>query len=302
MFFVKMAQNYTPVIEKLKGRENYNTWKFGMQAYLEHEDLWGCIQGIEAYTQDAKKDIKAKSKIILTVDPINYVHIQETTTAKETWDKLQRAFEDNGLTRKVGLLRTLVTTQLNSCSSVDEYVNRIITTAHKLDGIGFKIPDEWVGTLLLAGLPEEYKPMIMGIENSGTAITADSIKTKLLQDIQNSSAGSSSHNAAALLPHRTIDRDKVRCYACNKFGHYASNCNSKNKKFNKGIERKKTSDWNKGKSTSKYKAESSFFVFAASNQQYTGVWSVDSCASCHRIANSEWLKNPKECRNIEISA
>ena len=206
------------------------------------------------------------------------------------------------MTRKDGLLRTLVTTQLNSCSSVDEYVNRIITTAHKLDGIGFKIPGEWVGTLLLAGLFEEYKPVIMNIENPGTEITTDSIKTKLLQDIQNSSAESSSHNAAALLPHRTIDRDKVRCYACNKFGHYASNCNSKNKKFNKGIERKKTSDWNKGKSTSKYKAESSFFVFAASNQQYTGVWSVDSCASCHRIANSEWLKNPKECRNIEISA
>ena len=69
---------------------------------------------------------------------------------------LQRAFENNGLIRKVGLFRTLVTTQLNSCSSVDEYVNRIITTAHKLDGIGFKIPDEWVGTLLIAGLPEEY--------------------------------------------------------------------------------------------------------------------------------------------------
>jgi hypothetical protein len=32
----------------------------------------------------------------------------------------------------------------------------------------------------LAGLPEIYKPMIMGIESSGVKITADSIKTKIL--------------------------------------------------------------------------------------------------------------------------
>ncbi|KAJ3652718.1 hypothetical protein Zmor_018656 [Zophobas morio] len=61
-------------------------------------------------------------------------------------------------------------------------------------------------------------------------------------------------------------------------------------------------DWNNGKGTSKNKAESSFFAFRASNQQYTDAWYVDSCASCHRIANSEWLENPKQCRNTEISA
>ncbi|GBP08161.1 hypothetical protein EVAR_2945_1 [Eumeta japonica] len=43
---------------------------------------------------------------------------------------------------------------------------------------------QWLGTLLLAGLPDEYKPMIMAIESSGVAITADSIKTKLLQEVK----------------------------------------------------------------------------------------------------------------------
>ncbi|RYA67841.1 hypothetical protein DD592_27230 [Enterobacter cloacae complex sp. 2DZ2F20B] len=63
-FFVKMAQNYTPVIEKLKGRENYNTWKFGMQAYLEHEDLWGCITGIEPMQRKTlKRDRSSSSQL-----------------------------------------------------------------------------------------------------------------------------------------------------------------------------------------------------------------------------------------------
>ncbi|KAK9737850.1 hypothetical protein QE152_g10339 [Popillia japonica] len=96
-----------------------------MQALLEHEDLWGCVTGDAMYTADTKKVTKARAKIILLIDPINYIHIQDTTDAKGAWDKLQCAFEDSGLTRRVGLLRTLVTTQLKSCRSVDEYVNTV---------------------------------------------------------------------------------------------------------------------------------------------------------------------------------
>lgn len=51
---------------------------------------------------------------------------------------------------------------------MEEYVNFIISTAQKLHGIGFKVADEWIGTLLLAGLPVQYGPMIMGIESSGS--------------------------------------------------------------------------------------------------------------------------------------
>lgn len=37
---------------------------------------------------------------------------------------------------------------------------------------------------LLGGLPEEYKSMVMGIENSVKSVSADSIKTTLLQEVQ----------------------------------------------------------------------------------------------------------------------
>ncbi|KAG5878413.1 hypothetical protein JTB14_031536 [Gonioctena quinquepunctata] len=49
--------------------------------------------------------------------------------------------------------------------------------------MNYRHNSEWIGTILLAGLPESYKPMIMGIECLGVQITADSVKTKLLQDI-----------------------------------------------------------------------------------------------------------------------
>lgn len=57
-------------------------------------------------------------------------------------------------------------------------------TIHKLQNIGFTVDDEWLGTLLLARLLEMYQPIIMALESSGVSVTADSVKTKLLQGIR----------------------------------------------------------------------------------------------------------------------
>lgn len=179
------SNNGVPAIDKLIGRENFCTWKFAVKTYLEHEELLDCILGTE---KDAKKISKAKTKIILLLDPSNYVHIQDCENAKQVWDKLVATFEDSGLCRRVCLLRALITTRLEDCGSMEEYVNTIISTTQKLNGIKFNVPDDWIGTLLLAGLPEHYSPMIMGIESSGKAITGDVIKTKLLQDVKSASS------------------------------------------------------------------------------------------------------------------
>lgn len=143
-----MSANHTTVlIEKLTGRNNYPTWKFAVLTYLQYEELWEYVHAKSDTVFDKKKDTKAKSKIILLVDPINSVHIQEAKTAKEVWDNLAKAFDDKGLTRRVGLLREQTTTALDGCQNIEEYVNTIMSTAHKLRNIGFIVNDEWLGTL-----------------------------------------------------------------------------------------------------------------------------------------------------------
>lgn len=121
-------------IEKLIGRENYSSWKFAMRACLEAEDLWGCILEKTEYVNDVKKMSKARAKIVLSIRKQNYGHIQDADTPQEAWNRLKNAFEDKGLTRKVGLLRTLTSTRLVDCTSIEEYVNRITTTAHSQRG------------------------------------------------------------------------------------------------------------------------------------------------------------------------
>ncbi|GBP13647.1 Retrovirus-related Pol polyprotein from transposon TNT 1-94 [Eumeta japonica] len=191
---------YNPFhIDRLVGRDSYASWKLAVQAYFELDDLWSCATGTDT---DKTKETKAKSKLILLLDPIIYVHVQNATTCKEVWESLEQAFDDSGLYRRVALLRDLITTTLESFRSVDDYVNRIMSTAHKLRNIKFDIDDEWLGTLMLAGLPEAYKLMIMGLESSGMKISADSIKSKLLQEVQ------CSDNSAFFTRKKAIQRNQ----------------------------------------------------------------------------------------------
>ncbi|RYX80990.1 hypothetical protein EON73_05065, partial [bacterium] len=175
----KMSSNILAAIEKLKGRENYSSWKFSMQNYLELEDLAKCIDGTET---DAKKNARAKAALNLSIDKTNFVHVKSAKTAKEIWDNLQSTFEDKGAVRKVTLMRTIANTKLENCESMDVYVSDIISTAQKLTDLGFEVPDEWLAVFLLTGLSDDYLPMIMAIESSDRQLTSDSVKTKLLQE------------------------------------------------------------------------------------------------------------------------
>lgn len=306
-----MSQHQSLPIERLKGRENFDTWKFAVQAYLEDLELWECITETDP---DKKKDTKCRSKLILLIEPVNYVHIQNTTTAKQAWENLSRAFQDDGLTRRVGLLRTLITTKLEDCSSVEEYVNRIITTAHKLTSVGLMVSDEWVGTILLAGLPNRFEPMIMGIESSGTAVTADAVKTKLLQDLSivksrseniyddSNSAfyGRSSEGVSVqskeIQKYRNYEQGKPdkypsrgpRCFKCNGYGHIAKNCSSPATKMS-------VNKSNKAAGTS---------LFAAFSAQLSdkNEFFLDSGASCHLCRNLEMLTNVRKTEKISITA
>lgn len=40
-----LVGNVLPVIERMKVREDYVTWKFAVHAYYEHEGLWKSVIG-----------------------------------------------------------------------------------------------------------------------------------------------------------------------------------------------------------------------------------------------------------------
>uniref|UniRef100_A0A1Y1N677 DUF4219 domain-containing protein n=1 Tax=Photinus pyralis TaxID=7054 RepID=A0A1Y1N677_PHOPY len=198
-----MAVNYLTSVPKLLGRENYDEWSFAVENVFVLEGLSKCMDGTE---EDTTLNMKAKAKLILTIDPSLFPHVKEAKTAKEVWANLKKLYDDNGFMRKIGLLRTLISARLENHDSMESYINQIVETSQKLRRTGFSIDEEWVGSLLLAGLPEKYSPMIMAVEHSGISITTDSIKTKLL-DMQ---IDGSSNNSGALVASKTNYRSSHR--------------------------------------------------------------------------------------------
>jgi len=293
-FFGNMAVNYLNSVPKLMGRENYADWAFAVQNVFILEGLSKCLDGSET---DTVMVSKAKAKVILTLDSSLFIHVKNTSTAKEVWDKLKKLYEDSGFARKIGLLRKLISLRLDNCESMENYVNQVIDTSQKLERCGFQLSQELIGSLMLAGLTDKFEPMVIAIEHAGIDVTADSIKSRLLDmhiggaDSQSAGAFASStfsrgarggasrsiagrrfgkeHRGGASSGLKKDLRD-VTCFKCKKTGHFMNKC----------PEVKKNED-----SSNAFNA-----VFLTGNFNNTD-WYVDSGCSVHLTSRKDWLEN-----------
>ena len=92
--------------------------------------LGGTFEAVEE-----RKDLQARLKLILLLEPAIYMHIEDAESARTARDKLETAFEDKGLSRQIGLLHKLIKSDLEACGSMEDYVNQVISTANQLCGL-----------------------------------------------------------------------------------------------------------------------------------------------------------------------
>lgn len=154
-------------------------------------------------------------------------------TAKSAWANLEKSFEDSGLSRKVELLKQLVKLALADCESVEDYISRMVSTSLKVEKAGLKIDDEVLASLMLAGLPDEFKSLVMAIENSSKKLSLDAVKTLLLQETRLSTNNGS---GAFYVKSRKTENFKFRCHKCNELGHMALDCTAKRERTKNGLE------------------------------------------------------------------
>lgn len=90
-------------VEKLRGRDNYDTWKVSAKSYLIIKDLWTVIEKDISSDDSPETNARVISEITLLIEPPLYSYIPDTNTALEVWKSIEKAFDDPGVTRKVKL-------------------------------------------------------------------------------------------------------------------------------------------------------------------------------------------------------
>lgn len=226
----EMASKIDISFSKLRGRENYDTWKVAAKSYLIIKGLWLCTQKEpeEGKTEQIEKDLKTWAEINLLLDESIYSYMIGTSTAKSAWESLEKAFEDSGLCRKVELLKQLVKLSLDDCESVEDFVSKMSTMAMKVGKAGLKIDDEILASLMLAGLPDEFRSLVMAVENSSTKLTSEAVKTLLLQETRlmtgNSGNGNAFFSKSKKSGGKSTGEFKFRCHRCNEIGHMSKDC------------------------------------------------------------------------------
>lgn len=277
-------------IERLKGRENFDTWKRTAQAYLTINGYWTCLKSeITSATEDniKEKHEKALSELYLMIEPAIYPYIEGCDSLKKAWEALTSAFADNGTCRKVFILQQWTSTKYNDCSSMEHYVNTMTSLWSKVKSVGFQIDEEVAASLLLAGLPNQYQPLIFGLENTKEKLTMDLIKNILLQGALNNDDASGS---ALFVKGKKHFKNKkpIKCYNCGG-PHYAKKCNKKKNQS------KKTGEASANFCNEEAVLYSAFFAESSVN------WYFDSGATAHMSNKNDNLMNQRDPIKKEIT-
>lgn len=246
-YYSEMAYNGNGKIsfERLKGRENFDEWRIAARSYLIIKKIWNVIEKPIPPDESPETNALAISEITLMIEPSLYSYIKETKSAKEVWDGINKSFADSGTVRKVTIMSQLVSIKLEKIGNMEKYINEILLYWAKSKIAGFKIEEDVIASLLLGGLPDQYRAMILGIENSGKELTVDYIKTVLLQGIKDPILTKSENDEEKAMPAKfgfkmkkgvKNTKGKRACFTCGSTYHLKFDCpkNKKKKCFNCG--------------------------------------------------------------------
>jgi gag-polypeptide of LTR copia-type/Domain of unknown function (DUF4219)/Zinc knuckle len=225
-------------VESLQGSANYRTWKFSMRMVLQARDLWEVVSGEEVKPEEAKaalawekKARKALATIALTLSAAEKEHIIECTAPKAAWDILEKLYEGKGRNRKFMLLQELFRMSMEG-GKMDSYLRAVREKMSELSTVGLKLEDDIKLAIILNGLPERYRYLVVSLEKQEN-IDFDELTARLLEEELKINPSVTTVNALMAKKNLysgggSVERE-YRCYGCGEVGHLKRDCPKREK-------------------------------------------------------------------------
>ena len=167
-----------------------------------------------------KKARKAMAVIALSVSPTEQERIIDCMTPKQAWDIFSKLYEGHGRNRKFMLLQELFQMSMSGFVGMDEYLRRVREKMSELAIIGTKLEDDVKLALILNGLSEQYRYLVVNLEQQ-EKIDFDELSARLIEEELKINGGAENGKMAMLA---RGNGQGSECHFCGQKGHWKKDC------------------------------------------------------------------------------
>lgn len=231
-----------------------------MEALLIKHDMWAYVNGaktkpeIVATDPESRgaaekwetEDSKAKTDIILSINPSELKQVKGCTTSRQVWLKLQEIYQSKGPARKATLLKRLTLHKMTEGEDVREHLTKFFDTVDKLDEMEVQINQDLLAIRLLYSLPHSFENFRCDIESRDELPSPEILRIKIVEESDARKGGAREDIPNAMFAKKKFDRRgekvenktkfetfKFKCHRCRKIGHKAADCKEKLKQDDK---------------------------------------------------------------------
>ncbi|XP_029054686.2 uncharacterized protein LOC114881967 [Osmia bicornis bicornis] len=200
-------------IEKLRGSDNYQMWKFQVLIHVEASDLKDIVtmDPPDPKTQVwKKKDANAKRIIVMSIEKKIMTQIMNCETAKEIWNKIRAIYERDNEQLKCKLLQEFFAYTYSKDMDISTFISKLENMACTLNALDTKVTKDMLTSKILMALPENYRHFVSAWESSPVEErTLENLTARLLtEELRNNTEKNETVSTA-------FKATETRCYICN---------------------------------------------------------------------------------------
>ena len=205
----------------------YEQWEIKFLGYMRLQKLKDTILPSAEDPVPAKNE-EAFAELIQFLDDRSLALVMRDAVdnGRKALEILRNHYAGKGKPRIIALYTELTSLRKSSSESVTDYIIKAETTATALRNTGEVISDGLLISMVLKGLPAEYKPFVVVITQNDKEFTFTEFKVALrsFEDTEKARSDDNDESVVMKTVSKSLPTANITCFACGQQGHKADSC------------------------------------------------------------------------------